>query len=213
MLKSVKNELKSVIKDFGFGLGFTCIMTMCMLNTALYAYQNMYSDVSEITHASGAFILNADSRLSGIFSIVYMFIILLPASFRHRKNVRNSTVMNIMVRTGVTGYYVIEVIACFIGTFLMLFLPLIIEICVNELVFPSKTVIDFSYNSMSTISGDNVLVKAYSSGIPFPSLFLSNPELYNFLYAFIFSFCCGIYASFVYALLLYIKNYPNHVKF
>lgn len=207
MIKKIYGQMKLMFSRTGFWLGFTCMMLLCLWNTGAYVYQNIHLDVSQVTRAPYAFILYTGSPAYGILSVSYMFLLLLPFSFAYRKDARTSMMMNVMARTGIREYYVVNVITCFCGTFLMMFIPLVLEAALNEMLFVSDHFLNYDYNQMAEISGDNIMIDAVSKAYPFRGVYLRHPGFYNILYALFFSAGCGIMACLIYAISCYVKSY------
>jgi hypothetical protein len=100
---------------------------------------------------------------------------------------------------------------CFIGGFILFFIPFLTSIILNQITFPLQgstlwgALYDWNYSN--DITGKNVIVNAAGYGLPFLKLYLYNPLLYNLLYTFIFSFFIAILSVFAYAVSFLVKQY------
>lgn len=207
MLLNVFQLLKMAYKRLDFWLGFSAMMLLCMLNTALWAFACRDTDVSMQVANAHAFILRWSSPLFDVLTMAYIFILLLPYVFSYRRDRRLQIMQVLQVRMGRGRYYAANAIVCFICTFTAMLLPLLLENLVNGFLFRNPVVYSYTYNSMANITGKNVLISTVRSAVPFLKLYIASPMKYNALYAFLFSGFCALLAVLVYSLSFYVKKY------
>ena len=207
MLSLVVSLLKSSFKRVGFWAALTLMMILCMSNTVVWAFLSKDSDVSQQIANANAFILEYGSPLLEALLMAYIFILLLPYVFTFRRDRRLQMQQVLIVRMGKTRYYIANVIACFASTFIAMLVPLLIENFVNGLIFKNTVAYSYSFNSLASITGDNVMIDTYSNGYPFVDLYMKSPMNYNYMCAFIFALLCGILAVFVFSISFYVKKY------
>ena len=143
--------------------------------------------------------------------MIYIFILILPFSFSYLTDVKSGISPVIHTRTGIKSYYYTKLASCFIGSFIVFFIPLIISIIINGVLFPLEGTlhdsVKFLYGHTAGITGDNVAIKAAGAGVPFKWLYIHHPQWYNVLYSCIFSSFAGILGAFVYSLSFLIKKF------
>jgi len=122
----------------------------------------------------------------------------------------NSILPALQTRCGVKIYYLAKGIACFIGGFIVFFIPLLLSIILNNITFPQSGITFlgdlYDANYDAGIVGSMVLKSTRWLGIWFPKLFLFNEEVYNILYLLIFSLAMGVFGLFTYSLSFIIKK-------
>jgi hypothetical protein len=102
-------------------------------------------------------------------------------------------------------HYLSGAFACFIGSFLIICLPFLLNIFLNFISFPNNGVTRFDvWGSSAFWAGFyDDFGKAYLS---FPNLYLYHPQLYNVLFTLILSFCSGIFGVFAYAMSFFLSG-------
>lgn len=193
----------------GFWIGFTAVLFLCMLNTILIAVSNLGLDVTLTTDAPKAFILfgTGGTWVKDVLTYIYIFVLLLPFCFSYVKESKQNMVHCLQMRMGVRKYHYGNLFCSFLGSFLIFFVPFVIEIGINQIVFRTENVHGFTYNYMASISGDAWYENLYSRALPFKWLYINHAQLYNVLYAFFFAAMAGIMGMFVYAISYYVRQY------
>lgn len=212
MIKVIKNQLKLLFFQKGFAIAFLVVMAVCMLNTGLAAYHAMGEDILYQIKASEVFILNRDSNLNTYFFALYIFILLFPFAFQYSKDRQLKITSLVQIRATSRQYYISNAICCFIGTFIVFFVPLILHILLNQIIFPSNGIMasgvaKFDAAYVAQLVGGGFVKEPIHAGIPFLKLYLMHPQLYNVAFALFFSAFCGILAVFIQSLSLWIKTY------
>ena len=103
-----------------------------------------------------------------------------------------------------------KLIACFIGGFLLFFIPFLINVLINHISFPSSLYLDqitqFNPLAIERFFSDGTPYQASDSYL-FSSVFYWSPFFYNFIYIVIYSAFSGICSSFCYSTGLFVKKY------
>lgn len=211
-LNNLKFQLGIMFNKIGFKISFSFILIMSLANSLYWAKWSVGQDISMVPAASQAFILNSCAPLNSKLALLYIFVLLLPFSFSYLTDRRNNMLPILQTRCGIKNYYFSKMIATFIGTTIIFFIPFVISIILNQVIFPSEGLQVngselYSYNYTATITGSNVFAKTVGKSVPFIRLFLDHPQLYNVLYAFFFAVFTGILSVFVYSLSFLIKKY------
>lgn len=203
-MKELFQRSKIMFTGTGFWISFMAVLFLCMLNTSLIAFKNIGLDVSQVWKVPYAFILfGLDTTWGGmILEYTYIFLLLLPFCFFYIKENKLNMVHCIQMRLGIRRYHYGNLLFSFIGAFLIFFVPFVIEIGINQIVFETRHIHTFNYTSMASISG-----YIYGKAIPFKWLYINHIQLYNILYAFFFAAMSGLMSMFVYSISYYVKQY------
>ena len=208
MKKILSFQLRNSFRSLGFLFSFTVFMIMCIINMMMLAWRCRGISSSNAVTAAEAFILRTDVPMNDLLRTLYVFLIVFPAGFMAYKNNKLNITPVFRSRVPAYKYAVAEALNGFLSGFLCFFIPLAVSIALNSIVFSNRETALFSYNYAASLTGDNVFQNTISKGVPFLSLFINHPQVYNLLYALIFSFFCGILSMFICAAANLIKSLP-----
>lgn len=133
------------------------------------------------------------NRLYFVFSILFPLIAALPFADSFYEERKRSTTDFCILRMSNNSYYFSKLIAVFISGFIIVAVPLLINMLLNFIAFPLESSIiytNFSYAESIYPSTLNTIL--------FQSLFSKNMYLYNLLFLFLCSFACGLIAIVVF---------------
>lgn len=201
-------NLKNRIRSLGFVFSFIMVLAFCVVNMMILSWRSRNIDYYAAISASEAFLLRTDLPLNDLLRTLYVFLIVFPAGFMAYKNNKFNITPVFKTRASAYSFALTEALTSFTCTFLCFFIPLSLSIILNKIVFPGKETVAFSFNYAATLTGDSVFQNTVGKGEPFLGLFLHHPQLYNLLYAFIFSVFCGLLSMFVCAIANFIKSLP-----
>ena len=213
-IKSFRTQFYIMIHQLGFQLCFMVVLLCGLINTALWQVSNYGGIKEDGIDVSEAFLLNEYSPVVGIFFMISLFLLMLPYCFSSLKNTNLHTDLLHIVRGDTKSYYAAGGATAFCGTFLAFFLPLLIELLINQLFFTSTGIManGFSVYDLNgggglvgTIIDESAVVNPGLCMIPI-SLYISHPLLYNILYALLYSIFMGIVSLMMYAVSLYVKK-------
>ena len=207
---TVKMQFRLMCNKKGFQLAFLINLIYVLLTYLFYAWKQMGYDISTISSPSAIFPLYINTEFFGMFINVVPFIVVLPFSMSFITDKTNLILPALQTRSGIKKYYVSKAVVCFIGSFLIFIIPLLLSSLLNNLTFPQSGITFlgdlYDINFDSRLVGSDVVTITNWKGIWFPNLFIFNMELYNILYAFLFSVSMGLLGVFAYALSFLIKK-------
>lgn len=211
-IQHLSSRMKKMFNGLGFKVTFIVVLLFCLLNTVTYVYTDSKQDSLYEIQASEALLINEHSPFSYDFRMVTIFLLTLPFAFSYFRDYRLNIKPVLQTKYGVKQYYIVNLLTCFLGTFLAFFVPLIIEVVINELIFnlngTSGTGMSlYSYNHSATLTGKNAGEVVYNPGLPLLRLYLNYPELYNVVYITLFSGFVSLMATFVYSISYWVKKY------
>jgi hypothetical protein len=206
----IKMQFRLMCNKKSFQLAFLINLIYILLTYLFYAWRQRGYDISTITSPSAIFPLNAGTEFFDIFINLVPFIVVVPFSMSFIEDKSNLILPALQTRSGIKSYYYSKAVACFIGSFLIFLIPLLLSILLNNLTFPQSGITFlgdlYDINFDANIVGSRITKITNWKGIWFPNLFFFNMELYNILYAFIFSVSMGLLGIFAYALSFMIKK-------
>lgn len=145
-------------------------------------------------------------------SMLFPFLIVLPYGFSYISEVRTGVKNYVQVRGTRRRYYYAQLCVCFFSVFLVFFVPLIINICLNGAFFPvngndyvAMTHVGTS-NWSANITGSSFAKQVLHHGMILKQISIDHPQLYNAIFAWIAGIGAGIMGVFIYALSLVLKK-------
>lgn len=152
-------------------------------------------DVIDITNPVQILFLTPFQSLSTTFLQFFPFLVIIPCSFAYMDDKNANTLLFLQARCKRFNYYFGKMIAVFLVTFLVFTTPLLMEILLNFITYPSTangTGIGFSVYSEYYIDMVN--------GWFFTSLYVLSPYLYAVFFNIVFGLVCGVFAVFAMAI-------------
>lgn len=203
-LFSTKVQLKILLKRKEFQFGF-----LVMLIYACFAFFYSLSgkndgldlnphlfDLFHYKDANAQVAYNDMHRLWALFTMLYPFLIVLPFATSYVDDYQNRLLPVYISRTSRWSYYVSKLLAGFLGTALMVGLPLLVNLLLCNLF------LTHNYNSWwgayqlspyyNGLLGEGVMYESVSQQLPFLGMYLRSPLLYNLWYLLIFSTFSGL---------------------
>ncbi len=208
-MKVILKRSKLMFCGRGFWISLLAVIFLSMSNTILTAWNNRNLDVYQTVKAPFAFILYGGSGglIKSILQYTYIFLLLLPFCFSFVRDNKLKISSCLVARMGIRKYHYGNLFCCFLGSFLIFFIPFTAQILVNQVVFETKDVHSYLYNYLADISGDMWSENIYNRSLPFKWLYINHIQLYNLFYAFLFSLMAGIMSGFIYSISYYVKQY------
>lgn len=204
-------QIRLMLRQRAFAFCFGINMLYILATFVYYALTQRGQDVSTILSPGAAFALNSNAVFYPVFINAVPFITVLPFAMSFMTDRLNDIAPIIQSRAGIKNYYVSKALVCFIGGSAVFFIPLAINLLLNLLVFPQSGITAFGdmldRNYSATITGSNVIIEAIRKGILFPRLYLYSADLYNLLFAFIFSLSMGVLSVFSFVMSFILKRH------
>ena len=198
-----KSRLSLCFKQNGFVFSMTLMMIFSVgtfISNALH-FKNL--DTSQIIGATNLLDTSARSVFIGYFEMLFPFLAIMPFCFSYITDRQQNNISVISIRSNRTNYYISSWITAFIGGFIIIFIPLLVNFILNISTFPLNSMLDDT--NMNTYSSTHIMEywKRYLSA----DLYVRNPVLHNILFILIPSLFSGIVCVFVYSVSFFIKRY------
>lgn len=183
---------------------FYCIISYAY---SLYLYRGW--DVSSTLNAASLFIGNTDTApFCKYFLIMFPFVVILPFSFSYFEDKATETHTFYTTRIGKKNYILSKAIVCFCGSFLIIFIPFLLNMLLNQITYFENE------NTYDHVRFSAIYCKSFINDAPvngskmflYP-LYIKYQILYNIIYTFMISIFSGILGLFAFACSLKIKKY------
>lgn len=189
---------------------FTVILFYCLLCNGVYIWEYLHVDYQCLTSASSIYVGNERVFLYDVLKILFPLLVAIPFATTAVSDRATGVLPSVMSRTSLRTFYTTKLIACFIGGFLLFFIPFLINVLINHISFPSSLYLDqitqFNPLAIERFFSDGTPYQASDSYL-FSSVFYWSPFFYNFIYIVIYSAFSGICSSFCYSTGLFVKKY------
>lgn len=198
--RSFRTQFYIMVHQIGFQIAFIIVLLSGLINTACWLSLDYIK--GEGVDASGAFLLNYYAPVGDQFSMLSLFLLMLPYCFTGLKNRDLHIDLLHIVRGNNRNYYIAGALTAFCGTVLIFFLPLMIELLINQIFFTSTGMLADGFSIFGRNGGSLVW---YDCLIPIEG-FIRHPFLYNTVYALLYAMFMGIVAVMMYGISLYLKK-------
>lgn len=169
---------------------YACLSFVYALD--MTAGQELYSikDASQYLCFGGYF------PLWHYFQSIYPFLVVLPFATSYVEDKRNDLLPLYFARTSRSVYFSSKLVACFIGTAAVIFLPFLFNMVLCNLFFPHNNntwIGEYQMlNFQGNVLGTNLMYKTPYRELAFARLFLNNRLLYSFIYLVAISLFSGL---------------------
>ena len=150
-------------------------------------------------------ILTADNNASlhNIFLIAFPFVVLFPFSFSLFKDKKIKMRDIYLSRVSSGKYYVVKACVCFCGAFLVVFVPLCINILMCYVTFDGKHMTLYGEPGYFTQGYISLLKRT----IPWAGMYVSHRLLYYIVWAVLVSALGGVFSLFALGISTFVKKY------
>ena len=194
--------------------GTWCVLWILLGLSAASVILNSYFQIGEcidnVSAASVNYIMNWNGRFVTVIS--YLSLILLTIPYANINIIDRKTNANYFFfnRAEKKTWYVSQLIVVMIGTFVVFLIPLIFNIVLNRIIYAENGNYTIIYEQGQYLESYFMSITGEDSwtgrGLLFRELVYFHPQIYNLLYAFLFSFSSAVFAGFIYAISLYLKK-------
>jgi hypothetical protein len=171
-------------------------MLVCTVCPSYYFICNIGNDVSTLVAPEYAYVLNFYSPFAPILTFLLPVIASIPFSNSYILDRELNIDVILRNKSGNTNYFISKAIASALAAFLVFLIPLIVNICINELVFP-KTYLDANGQDFGTLLYSEYIYSEEEREYYSLNFFLSHPQFYNLSIALltaIYAAICGLAA-------------------
>ena len=195
-----------------FRFSFILVLLLCICLPFVYAVQYKGYNMSELPSAYTLYIGNAMGIVWNYVQLLFPFLVIFPYSMSFYEESKDGTILYIQARSGRTSYYISQLITCFVGGFVIICIPFLLNILLNFIIFPEiandyiSTYDRYTYNWCGGITGSTTIFPVLSKGYMLKELYINYPQLHNMLFALLSGLVAGIMAMLAYAFSIFIKK-------
>ena len=201
MTASIKAQIGIMFRKGEFKAGMLISLAYTCFAFFRAIKMNWGLDVSEMYDATQNLCYGVGNPSYSMLIFLFPFLIVIPYASSYIDDYRNQLLPVYATRSSRTKYYVSKLVACFVGTSLVIAIPFLINFLLTNLFFfHSHRVIPGGYQDSvfcQIVLGMGSVYKSNYPTMPFLGLFLDNQILYSFLYLVILSFFAGWMGTFV----------------
>ncbi|MDR0917943.1 MAG: hypothetical protein LBM93_01630, partial [Oscillospiraceae bacterium] len=196
MFTSLKYQISLMLSQKNFKVCFTLMMLICTVCPCYYFICNIGNDVSTLVAPEYAYVLNFYSPFAQILAFLLPVIASIPFSNSYILDRELNIDLILRNKLGNTNYFVSKAITSAIAAFLVFLIPLIVNICINEIVFP-KTYLDANGQDFGSLLYSEYIYSEEEKEYYSVNFFLYHPQFYNLSIAFltaVYAAICGLTA-------------------
>lgn len=200
---TLKSRLSLCLRQNGFLLSMTLMMIYSIGTFIFNVLQFKNLDTSQIIGATNLLATSARSVYIGYFEMLFPFLVIMPFCFSYMTDKQQNNISVISIRGSKKSYYLSSWMTAFIGGFIIIFIPLLLNFLLNISTFPLNSMLDDT--NMNTYSPAHI--EDYWCKYLFANLYVKNPIVHNLLFVLIPSVFAGNVCVFVYAVSFFIKRF------
>lgn len=197
-------------KSFRFVMGF--MLALCIALPVFYAVSYWGEYTYALPSADTLYIANSDGLCWDFLSWLFPFLLVLPYGFSYINEAEYGINLYLQSRENRRAYYYGQMLACFVGTALVILIPFLLNIALNAILFPVNgndyisSYQAYDWNWTATVMGESFFRDTIFYGYIFKSLAINHPLFYNLLYAVFAGVSSGIMGMFVYAISILVRK-------
>lgn len=203
LFNTLKSRLSLCFRQNGFIFSMTLMLSFSIGTFVYNALHFKNLDTSQIIGASNLLATSARSVFIGYFEMLFPFAVIMPFCFNYITDREQNNIGVISIRSSRSAYYISSWITAFVGGFVIIFIPLIINFLLNVTTFPIAGMLDDT--NMNTYASAHIT--EYWSKYIAADLYVKHPIAHNLLFIFIPSLFSGIVCVFVYSVSFFVKRY------
>lgn len=204
-MKSIKSQLILMFNRRSFIFTITAMIIFSVISFLFSCFKSYGLDIVCVKAAKYMYIGSNCSTANVFFQILLMIlpiVAVVPFADTFFEERSNKTVEFCISKSSNNGYYFSKIFAVFISGFIVIAVPLLINIALNFIAFP----VDSSITSSNTSIENSHIFDSAIKTVMFENLFAQNMYLYNLLYCFFSSFTGGLIAVAVFQLSFFYEN-------
>lgn len=195
LIKSILMQYRIIIEKKNYYFIMLSVFCCVLLNYFSNLFKYAGRDILDMYQPMRLLLLANSGIYYRFFALLYPIIILVPAAFSFMFDQDVNEQVFIQSRTNVRDYYLGKIVATFIVTFNVFTIPLLVEILLNSIAFPSNATGLLSNQSIYDEVSLHLLQK-----LLLPSVYAYSSIIYSIIFTVIFGIFTGIIACFALSL-------------
>lgn len=198
-----------MVSKKSFWLGFF-IITFYALTSYLLNVRGYYNkDLSQVLDRRELVCFHTFDRLSNYLDVLFPFLVVLPFSLSYFEDCESKMLGFWLRRTGKKKYYTAKAIICFVGSFLMIAIPFLVNLLLVWITFPENGNLydGIIHSELFYLNVESFHETWQTYWNPFLSLYIFHPFFYNCIYILMMSLLSGVLGVVAYVSSFFIRKY------
>lgn len=211
-MNSILYNLTIMMRKKTFRFSFLLVLALCIGMPFVYAVQYTGCSTMQLPATHTLYVGNAMGLVWDYFQLVFPVLVIFPYSMSFFEESKNGTLLYIQARSSRKQYYISQLITAFIGGFVIICIPFLINILLNAILFPAEgndylsTFDRYTYNWSGSITGSTTVFPVLAKGFVFKGLYADHPQLHNLLFALLAGVGAGMMAMLAYACSMVVRR-------
>lgn len=205
-------EIQIMLKRKTFWFSFIFLLLFSILTTGYNLCKYWGLSYDDTASPYFMYILNDANSYSNILTTIFPFVIILPFAMSHAVDCsKNSHIFFLVSRCTRKEYFTAQAFVTFLGSFVIIVIPALLNIVLNYIVFAENTKCPgwgemYTSNFLNSVTGVNADLQETHYGFYFKKLFLFHPMAHNVLFAMNAGVLAGVLAVFGYGCSFYFRK-------
>lgn len=201
MKNSIQHQLSLMFHKKEFSIAFCAVMTFCMAAFILAIVICWGEERFQVLSADSMFLGGGWFPMWPYFQYVFLFLVVVPYSMSYLNDKECEITCYLFTRESRAQYYGSLMAACFIGNFIVIFIPFCINFILCHLAFGRAENTMFAayetWGYYKRLMGTNFMFPTLYEKIPLLKLYLFSSGWYHFAYLLLLSFIAGVLGVFL----------------
>lgn len=209
-MKNFMSQFCIMVRRKGFLFSFSFSLFFVLAVYLLDVMEMTGNDKFLCANPQAHYLFSTWSNWQGYFSLVFPFLVLFPFSFSYITDKHVKITELFTTRMTFRTYYTAKAVCCFLGAFLIIFVPVCVGILLNVITFP-----DGIYELGGAVPYSTTLEQALTGCLntgenqhtfPMLGLFISHPIIYEYIWTFFIAISAGVVSVFAFSCSYFIKR-------
>lgn len=151
-------QIKLMVKTKSFRTAFTLVFLLAIASYLYQLFEMRNVDISLMKSSTTLFILNDTTRLLKYFEILLPIVAVFPFVFSYLDDSNLKTFPYLLTRQSKRSYFISKYITSIIGGFIIIFIPLLINLILCSVTFPFNNINNNFFGGSFSINFEGILL-------------------------------------------------------
>lgn len=204
------SQFNIMVRRKGFLFSFSFSLFFVLAVYLLDVMDMLGNDKFLCANSQAHYLFSIWSNWEGYFILVFPFLVLFPFSFSYITDNHVKITQLLTTRMPFHTYYITKAVCCFLGAFLIIFIPVCIGISLNAVTF-TDGIYELGGAVPYSASLEQALTGCLNTGenqhtFPMLGLFVSHPVIYEYVWTFFVAISAGVVSVFSFSCSYFIKR-------
>lgn len=207
MYNILKCQFKLMLSKKSFWVGFFIITFYALASYLMHVKGYYNKDLSQVLDRRELVCFHDFDSLSNYLNILFPFLVVLPFSMSYFEDCESKMLGFWLTRIGKKRYYISKAMVSFVGSFLIIAIPFLVNLLLVWVTFPDNgNLYDGSIHS-EVFYLNTFYEAAQTYWYPFLSIYIFHPFLYNCIYILMMSVLSGVLGVVAYVSSYFIRKH------